>query len=56
VNLGHPIVTNGTLLCSCAEMREPIELSFAMVSGLDQALVHSMGSTCCKEKGQFPGL
>jgi len=28
VNLGHPIVTNGTLLCSCVEVHEPIKLSW----------------------------
>jgi len=31
---GHAIVTSGTLMHSCAEVREAIELSFVMVSGV----------------------
>jgi len=38
VNLGHPIVTMGSLLRSCAEVREPIELSFGVVSGVGPGL------------------
>jgi len=34
VNLGRPTVTKGPLLRSCAEVREPIELSINMVSGV----------------------
>jgi len=34
VNLVRPIVTNGTLLHSCVEVRERIELSFGVVSGI----------------------
>ena len=32
LNLGHPIVPMGILMCSCAEICEPIELSFREVS------------------------
>jgi len=32
----------GTLLHSCAEVHEPIELSFGLVSGVGQALMYSM--------------
>jgi len=31
VNLGRPIVTNGSLLRSCVKVHEPIELSFVVV-------------------------
>jgi len=34
VNLGCPIVDSGKLLRSCAEVHEPIALSFGVVSGL----------------------
>ena len=34
VNLRHPIVTNGTLLRRCVEVRTAIELSFGVVSGV----------------------
>jgi len=34
VYLGRPIVTNGDLLHSCAEVRAAIELSFGLVSGI----------------------
>jgi len=40
VNLGRPIVNNGTLLHSCAEVREPIELSFGVVSGLGPGIMY----------------
>jgi len=32
VNVRHPVVTNGTLLHSCAKVGELIELSFGVVS------------------------
>jgi len=35
VNLGRPVVIIGPLLRSCAEVREPIELSFGVVSGVN---------------------
>ena len=34
MNLGCPIVDSGKLLRSCAEVHEPIALSFGVVSGL----------------------
>jgi len=33
VNVGHPIVTNGEFVASCAKVRELIELSFRVVRG-----------------------
>ena len=42
---------------SCAEMREPIELSFGVVSGVSGRKGYiRRGSTCIKEKGQFWGF
>jgi len=34
VNLGHPIVISGNLLHTCAEVHEPVKLSFGVVSGV----------------------
>ena len=34
VNLGHPIVTSGAFLHSCAEVQELIKLLFGVVSGV----------------------
>ena len=34
VNLGHSIVISGNLLHSCAEVHEPVKLSFGVVSGV----------------------
>ena len=34
VNFGRPIVTNGPLLRSYVEVREPIELSFGVMSAV----------------------
>jgi len=34
VNFGRPIAPMGPLLRSCVEVREPIELSFGVVSGV----------------------
>jgi len=53
VNVGHPIVTNGPLLHSCVEVREPIELSFGLVNGWAQAFMYGMGSMWLKGKGVF---
>ena len=38
MNLGHPIVTSGILLHSCVEAREPIELSFRVLSGVTEGM------------------
>jgi len=44
----------GTLLCSCAEMCEPIELSFDMVSGVGPGIyVLDGGSHAPKGRGCF---
>ena len=56
VNLGCPIVANGDLMRSCVEVREPIELSFGVVSGhcpgidvLDCGLRASSGRSCFRD-------
>jgi len=49
----------GPLLCSCAEVHEPIELLFDMVSGVGPGIdVQNEGpqSSCMKGKGRFLGL
>ena len=46
VSVGHPIVNYGTLMCSCAEVHELIELSFGVVSGVDLGICILDGSTC----------
>jgi len=46
VNLGRPIVTNGDLVHSCAEMHEPIELSFGVVSGIGSG-IHVLDAGAC---------
>jgi len=46
----------GNLLRSCAEVREPIELLFGLVSGFGPGIGVLDGgpvSTCCKGKGRF---
>jgi len=40
VNLGRPIVINGALLRSCAEVCAVIELSFGVESEVTQAFMH----------------
>ena len=40
VNLGHPIITNGELFRSCAEVCAVIELSFGVVSRVTQAFMY----------------
>jgi len=56
VSVGHPIVNYGTLMCSCAEVHEPIELSFGVVSGIGLGICILDGSTCLKERGDFGGF
>jgi len=52
VNLGRSIVTKGTLLCSCAEVRQPIALSFGVMSGLGPGIhVLDGGSRAPKGRG-----
>jgi len=54
VNLGRPIVANGpmgTLLRSCAELCEPIELLFGMVSGVTQG-IHVLDGGLCASRGR----
>jgi len=53
---GRPIVTNGMLLRSCAEVREPIQLSFGMVSGVGQALLYGMEDHVAQAEGCILGL
>jgi len=48
VDLWRTIVTNRNLMRSCAEVREPIELSLVEVSGVGCDMD---GSTCPKGKG-----
>jgi len=43
----------GTLLRSCAEVHEPIELSFGVVSGVGQGIHVLDGFTCPKKKKLF---
>ena len=51
VNLGHPIVTMGSLLRSCAEVREPIELSFRVMSGIGSG-IHLLDVGECVLRGR----
>ena len=46
----------GTLLRSCVEEREPIELSFGVVSGVSGRMGISDGGTGAQGKGQFWGF
>ena len=46
----------GLLLCSCAEVHEPIELSFGMVSGMGPGIDVLDGSMCLKGNGLFLGF
>jgi len=60
VNLGRPFVTNGILLHSCVEVREPIELSFGVVSVVGPGAGVSDGSRRATRGmrgfGRFPGV
>jgi len=54
INLGRLIVTNGDLLHSCAEVHEPIELSFWEVSGVGLVIrVLNGGPRAPRGKGGF---
>jgi len=53
VNLGHPIVTSGTLLHSCVEVREPIELSFGVMSGVSLCIRVLDGIQVPQREGKF---
>ena len=54
VNLGRPIVTNGPLLRSCAEVHEAIKLSFGKVSGVGPAIdVLDGGPRATRGRGCF---
>jgi len=56
VNLGRPIVTNGNLLRSCAEVRAAIELSFVMTIGVGRRIhVLDVGPRA-EEKGAVFGI
>ena len=57
-NLRRTIVTNGTLRRTCAKVREPSELPFAVVRGVGRgiAVLDGVRSTSCKGKGRFCGL
>ena len=41
----------GPLLCSCVEVREPIKLSFVVVSGVVQVIDVLDGGPCALKKG-----
>ena len=56
VNLGLPIVTNGTMLHCCVEVHEPLSCCLGWWLWSAQALVYYMRLTCCKRKGQFCGV
>jgi len=55
MNLGRPIVTNeNSLRNSCAEVREPIELSFSVVSGIGASIHVRVGVHMAQgERGGF---
>jgi len=44
------------LLCSCAEVREPIELSFGMVSGVGPGIHVLDGGSCAPKEGAVLGI
>jgi len=54
VNLGHPIVTNVTLLHSYGELREPIEQLFGVLSGAGPIIrVLEGGPRASRGRGRF---
>ena len=56
-NMGRPIVTNGTLRCSCAKERDPSELWFGLVCALSQGIaVLNGGPRHARERGGFGRL
>jgi len=46
----------GPLLCSCVEVREPIELSFGMVNGVGPGINVQNGVDVAQGKGWILGL
>ena len=53
-NEGRPIVTNGDFVAySCAEVREPIELSFGLVSGVGLGICVVDGVHVPQREGRF---
>jgi len=57
VNLGRPVLTNGTLLHSCAEVRAAIELSFGEVIGVTPGIhVLDAGPRAPKGRGNSGGF
>ena len=54
VNLGHPIVPVGILMHRCVQVREPIMLSFGVVSGVVPGTdVRHGGPRGSRERGGF---
>jgi len=53
MNLGRPIVTNGTLLHSCVKVPERIEMQIGVVSEVSGGMDVLDGSTCLKGRGGF---
>jgi len=54
VDLGCPIVTNGEFVaCNCVEVREPIELSFGVVSGVGREMGVLHGVHVTQGEGRF---
>jgi len=56
MNLGRPIVTNKDLLHSCAEVREPIELSFGVMSVVGPGIHVLDGVHVTQKEGLFGGF
>jgi len=56
VNVGRPIVTNGTLLRRCVEVRRAIELSFGVVSGVVLGIHVLDGSPRALREGAVSGI
>jgi len=57
LNLGHPIVINGDFDAKlCAEVREPIELSFGVVSGVSPGIHVLDGIHVPQKEGAFWGI
>jgi len=54
VNLGCPIVVNGTLLRSCAKVSEPMDMTFGVVSGVGLCIrVLKWGPYAQRKRGSF---
>jgi len=56
VNVGNPIETNWNLDAYCAEVREPIELSFGVVSGVGLGICALDGVHKPQGKGEVLGI